>query len=209
MQKVIPAILTDDPTELRNGLKALRNQTKWVQIDIMDGKFVPNGSINLFELGEAYQFFNLEIHLMVENPEKYFSDCKEMGAKRVIFHAEATDDIASVLDYMTQYPFQRAIALNSDTAVSIIAPYIDKLDSVLLMSVHPGLQAQSFIEHALSKILEIRKLKQDIIIGLDGGINETNIKKVFDAGADYVGVGSAIMQAEDPAAALTNLEEMI
>ena len=100
MQKVIPAILTADSVELRDGLRVLREQTKWVHIDIMDGKFVPNTSINLFELGEANLFFNLEMHLMVENPEKYFEDCKEIGAKRVIFHAEATEDIARVLEKM-------------------------------------------------------------------------------------------------------------
>ncbi|HZX49573.1 MAG TPA: ribulose-phosphate 3-epimerase [Candidatus Paceibacterota bacterium] len=209
MQKVVPAILTADPAELREGLKVLRNQTKWVQIDIMDGRFVPNTSINLFELGEAYQFFNLEIHLMVQNPEKYFEDCKAIGAKRVIFHAEATGNIAAVLEEMEKYPFQRAVAINPETPVSIIAPYTDKLDAVLIMSVHPGFQAQEFIPGVLSKIAEIRRLKEDIIVGLDGGINEKNIKGVFEAGADYAGVGSAVMKTEDPAQALTNLEQML
>jgi len=209
MQKVVPAILTADPAELQEGLKVLRNQTKWVQIDIMDGRFVPNTSINLFELGEAYQFFNLEIHLMVQNPEKYFEDCKAIGAKRVIFHAEATDNIAGVLEEMEKYPFQRAVAINPETPVSVIAPYLEKLDIVLIMSVNPGFQAQEFIPGVLSKIAEIRRLKEDSIIGLDGGINEKNIKGVFKAGADYAGVGSAVIKTGDPAQALQNLENMV
>lgn len=209
MQKVVPAILTADPAELAEGLKTLKEQTKWVQIDIMDGKFVENTSINLFELGEASEYFSLEIHLMVENPAQYFEDCKSIGAKRVIFHVEAVEDARKVLEVMEKYPFQRAIAINPPTPVSKIAPFIQMLDAVLIMSVNPGFQQQEFIANVLPKIAEIRKLKEDIVIGLDGGINESNIKQAFEAGVDYVGVGSAIMKSDDPASALSNLKEMI
>jgi len=207
MQKVVPAILTADPAELAEGLKVLKEQTKWVQIDIMDGKFVKNTSINLFELGEASEYFNLEIHLMVENPAQYFEDCKAIGAKRVIFHFEATEDPGKVLEEMEKYPFQRAMAINPPTPVSKLAPYIEKLDSVLVMSVNPGFQQQEFIADVLPKIAEIHKLKEDIVVGLDGGINESNIRQAFEAGADYVGVGSAVMKAEYPVEALRKLEE--
>ena len=209
MQKIVPAILTADPEELRESLKVLRGQTKWVQIDIMDGKFVPNTSVNLFELGEASQFFNLEIHLMVENPGKYLEDCKSIGAKRVIFHVEAAADPLAVLEKMEVCGFQKAIAINPPTPVSQIAPYVEKLDAVLVMSVNPGFQAQEFIPDVLSKIAEIRKFKQDVTIGLDGGVNSENIKSIFEAGADYVGVGSAIMKSSDPLAAFEELKELI
>jgi ribulose-phosphate 3-epimerase len=209
MQKVVPAILTNDPAELREGLQVLRNHTNWVQIDIMDGKFVPNTSVSLFELGEASQFFNLEIHLMVEHPEKYFEDCKEIGAKRVIIHREALSDPAKVLEEMEKYPFQRAMAINPETSTATLKPYIEKLDAALIMSVHPGFQQQEFIREVLEKIPEVRKLKTDILIGLDGGINESNIQEVFKAGADYVGVGSAVMKALQPQEVLTNLEQML
>jgi ribulose-phosphate 3-epimerase len=209
MQRVVPAILTADAAELKEGLQVLRDHTKWVQIDIMDGKFVPNTSVSLFELGEASQFFNLEIHLMVENPEKYFEDCKEIGAKRVIFHVEATDDAEMVIEKMARYGFQKAVAINPPTPAAKLAPFIDKLDAVLVMSVNPGFQAQAFIPDVLKKIAEIRQLKEDIIIGLDGGINEGNIIQVFEAGTDYVGVGSAVMKSVNPVESLTNLEHMI
>lgn len=209
MQKVVPAILTGDPAELKEKLTLLKDHTNWVQIDIMDGKFVPNTSVNLFELGEACQFFNLEIHLMVENPEKYLEDCKGIGAKRVIFHLEASDDPEAVLQKMEEWGFQKAIALNPATPVSQLALYIEKHDAVLLMSVNPGFQAQEFLVDVLKKIPEIRRLRSDILIGLDGGINETNIAQVFQAGADYVCVGSAIMKAEDPVAALRHLEKTV
>ena len=209
MQRVVPAILTANPKELRNDLTVLRGQTSWVHIDIMDGKFVPNTSLSLSELGEASEFFNLEIHLMVQDPEKYFKDCQVIGAKRVIFHLEATDNPEKVLQEMGAYPFYKSMALNSETSVSKLAPYIDKINSVLLLSVIPGFQAQEFISSVLEKIPEVRLLSSEVLIGLDGGINKTNIKEIFEAGADYVGVGSAIMKAENPTEALRELEDMV
>lgn len=209
MQKVVPAILTADPAELRDGLKALRDQVHWVHIDIMDGKFVPNTSINLFELGEAYQFFNLEIHLMVESPEKYLEDCKGVEAKRVVFHAEAAANPGVVLDQMEKYSFQKAIAINPSTLASNLSSYIDKLDAVLVMGVHPGLQGQEFLPQVLEKVPAIRQMKEDIVIGLDGGMNEATIQQAFEAGVDYVCAGSAVMKAPDPAGALRSLGEMI
>src|SRR3989344_9690403 len=126
MQKVVPAILTADPVELIEGLRVLKGEASWVQIDIMDGKFVPNTSVNLFELGEAAQFFNLEIHLMVEHPEKYLEDCSGIGAKRVIFHAEAVDSPEVVLQKMEEYGFQKEIAVNPPTPALKLASYIEK-----------------------------------------------------------------------------------
>ena len=209
MQRVVPAILTANPKELSNDLTVLRGQTSWVHIDIMDGKFVPNTSLSLSELGEASEFFNLEIHLMVQDPEKYFKDWQGIGAKRVIFHWEATDNPEKVLQEMGAYPFYKSMALNSETSVSKLAPYIDKINSVLLLSVIPGFQAQEFISSVLEKTPEVRVLSSEVLIGLDGGINKTNIKEIFEAGADYVGVGSAIMKAENPTEALRELEDMV
>jgi len=209
MQRVVPAILTSDPAELSESFRVLKEHTNWVHIDIMDGKFVPNTSVNLFELGEANEYFNLEIHLMVQDPEKYFEDCKAVGAKRVIFHLEATKDPEMVLQEMEKYPFQRSIAINPKTAVSKLAPSAEKVSAVLLLSVEPGFQEQKFIPQVLEKIPEIRKLSSEVLIGVDGGINEANIQQVFAAGVDYVRVGSAIMKSEDPVARLRKLEEMV
>ncbi|MBI2098688.1 MAG: ribulose-phosphate 3-epimerase [Candidatus Wildermuthbacteria bacterium] len=209
MQRIIPAILTADPAELREGLKILKGHANWVHVDIMDGKFVPNSSVNLFELGEASQIFNIEIHLMVESPEKYLEDCKSIGAKRVIFHLEAAENPAGVLQKMEEHGFQKEVGLNPSTPVSKLAPYVAQLDAVLVMSVNPGFQQQEFMPEVLSKISELRKLKQDITIGLDGGINEQTVTQAFEAGVDYACAGSAVMKSSDPMAALKHLEEII
>jgi ribulose-phosphate 3-epimerase len=208
MQKVIPAILTADPVELRAGLKVLKNNTQWVHIDIMDGRFVPNTSVSLFELGEACQFFHIEVHLLVEHPGKYVEDCKAIGAKRVIFHAEATENMYGMLEQIEEYGFQNVVGINPETQVAALQPYLARLDSVLVMAVHPGAQGQAFMEDTLSKVPEIRNLRQDMVVGIDGGIGKDTIQQAFAAGVDYVIAGSAVMKQEDPVAALKTLQEV-
>jgi ribulose-phosphate 3-epimerase len=209
MQKIVPAILTKDPDELHAKLRMLKGHTKWVHVDIMDGMFVPNTSLGLFELGEAHQYFNLEIHLMVQDPGKYFEDCRAIGVKRIYFHVEATPDPKAVLEKMKAYPFQRGVAINPPTAPRELAPLIGDMEAVLLLGVNPGFQGQKFIPSVLEKIPEIRKLSRDMRIGVDGGMNEATVTKVFEAGADYAAAGSALMQSEEPIKRLEFLEEMV
>ena len=112
MQKVIPAILAADSEELRKQLSVLRGNTSWLHIDIADGTFVKNQSVSIFELQEVYQYFNLEFHLMVQDPAKYFNDCNEAGAKRVLFHYEAAQNIAETEERAAHYRFHTGVALN-------------------------------------------------------------------------------------------------
>ena len=209
MQKVVPAILTKDPSLLKEQLDALKNHTKWVQIDIMDGKFVPSVSVNISELGEASQFFNLEIHLMVKDPENYLEDCNAVGAKRVYFHLTGAKDPQVVLSRMEQYQFKRGIAINPETTVGQLAPYVKNADAVLLLSVVPGEQGHEFIPSVAEKIPGIRALNPDLVIGMDGGIAKDNIRQVFEGGVDYVAVGSSIWRTKDPIASLRELQEMV
>ena len=209
MQKVIPAILTNDTQKLQEQLEALKDQSHWVHIDIMDGTFVPSVSINLVELKEANQLFNLEIHLMVKEPEKYFEDCDAIGAKRVYFHLTGTKDPAAVLLSMKQYQFERGIAINPETTIDQLAPYARNIDSVLLLSIVPGAQGNTFIPEVAKKILEIKTLNEKILIGMDGGIGKANIQDIFTKGADYVVSGSAVWKAKDPIASLRELAGMV
>ena len=179
-----------------------------MHIDIMDGKFVPNVSINLAELGDAHEFFNLEIHLMVKNPESYFEDCKEVGAKRVYFHLEGTKDIAKTLFAMERYEFQKGIALNPGTSVAQCAPFAKSVDAVLLMSVTPGAQGSKFIPSAIEKIPAIKAVNEKLLVGMDGGISKVNIQDIFLRGIDYIASGSAIWKAQNSIASLRELEEI-
>lgn len=209
MQKVVPAVLTKDPSLLKDQLEALRNHTKWVHIDIMDGRFVPATSISISALGEAYQFFNLEIHLMVKDPERYFEDCKAVGAKRVYFHLEATDHPEKVMEAMSQHPFQKGMALNPNTPNEQATRHLQNIDALLLMSIVPGAQGNEFIPSVLEKIPAMKSAKPDIFLGMDGSMRKDNIQEVFARGVDYVAVGSGIWKTEDPVAALRELQEMV
>lgn len=211
MQKVIPAILTQDPADLKEKLEMLKGHTNWVHIDIMDGSFVPGRTVNLFELGEASEFFNLEIHLMVEAPFKYFEDCKEVGAKRVVFHAEAVENIPAFLEKAKSFEFQKSVALGPNLAkLSLEKLSLAKfgLSGVLLMGIEPGAQGREFISSVLEKIQDVRG-RTSYVVGVDGGVRKGNIKEVFRAGADYAVVGSEIVQAEHPIEVLKSLEEMV
>jgi len=209
MQKVVPAILTKSSQELQTQLRTLKDHSRWVHIDIMDGKFVPAVSINLAELQEANQFFNLEIHLMVKEPEKYLQDCSAVGAKRVYFHLEGAEDPNAVLSHMEQYQFQRGIAISPETTVDQLASYVKNANAILLLSVVPGAQGSEFIPKVAEKISDIRASNEKLLIGMDGGVGELNIQDIFLKGADYVVSGSAIWKAQDPMEAFRKLEGMV
>lgn len=209
MQKIIPAILTQDPADLRQKLDVFGGHSNWIHIDIMDGTLVPGRTVNLFELEEAYKFFNLEIHLMVEDPFKYFEDCSGIGAKRVIFHNEAVREHEPMLSALDSYEFQKGIALNKETSPELVSAYVSKISSILLMGVVPGAQGRSFDDAVLPKIQKAKELYPNLLCGVDGGIGAENIQSVFANGADYVLVGSKIMQAENPLEVFKSLEEMV
>ena len=209
MQKVIPAILTSDPSDLRQKLELFSGPTNWLHIDIMDGTLVPGRTVNLFELGEASKFFNLEIHLMVADPFKYFEDCSGIGAKRVIFHGEAVHEQEPMLSKLDAYEFSKGIALNKATSVELVAPYAKKISSILLMGIEPGAQGRPFDPAVLAKVKKVKETYPDLVLGVDGGVGSKNVQSVFASGADYAVVGSDIMRAADPLSAFKSLEEMV
>ncbi|MDO8474317.1 MAG: orotidine 5'-phosphate decarboxylase / HUMPS family protein [bacterium] len=209
MQRVVPAILTQDPKELKEKLELFQGHTKWMHIDIMDGTLVPGRTMNLFELGEASKFFNLEIHLMVEDPFKYFEDCAGLGAKRVIFHQEAIRAKEPMLSALDSHEFQKGIALNKVTSPELISSYGKKISSILLMGIEPGAQGRPFDSVVLARVKKMKEMYPSVLCGVDGGIGKDNIQSVFGIGADYAVVGSEIMQAEDPIAAFKKFEEMV
>lgn len=197
MKKIIPAILTDNSEDLKNKLTQLKGLTDWVQIDIMDGKFVDNFSIQLEDLDRMHSRFNLEIHLMVQNPEKYFGECQKARAKRVVFHFEAVQNLKRTLKEAGKFDFQIGIALNPETPIKKIKNYLNQIDLALLLTVHPGAQGQKFIPQVLDKIKELREISSKIKIGVDGGLNLFNIKKVAETDADYLVVGSGLLKSKN------------
>jgi ribulose-phosphate 3-epimerase len=206
--RIVPAVLTDSPETLKDMFYELEKFTDFVQIDIMDGKFVPSLSITAKDISILKTDLKWEAHLMVENPENYIQDFIKAGAQRIIFHYEAAKSPESIIIRIKGNGLKAGIAINPATAASKIYPLIDKLDCVLFMSVQPGFYGSKFIPEVLPKITNFHKLYPHIETGIDGGIKENNISLVAGTGVNSICVGSAIFCQKDPAASYRHLKDI-
>ncbi len=162
---------------------------EWIHIDVMDGVFVPNISFGfpvLKAIRRATSKF-LDVHLMIVEPEKYVARFAEAGAGLITVHYEAVGDLAACLELMRASGVKTGVSIKPATPVSVLEPWLDRLDLVLVMSVEPGFGGQSFISGALDKIRELRGMIDarglSTLIEVDGGISAANAREVFDAGA--------------------------
>ena len=207
--KVVPAILTDDPSALAKMAHQAATFTDFVQIDIMDGRFVPSRSVNREQLVRLPDRLNWEAHLMVESPEEYVADLKQAGASKAIFHHEATSAPDKVISCGRELEMNIGLAINPETPVSAIVPYIVKVDSVLLLTVTPGFYGSKFIPEVMDKVAQLRDIESNIEIGVDGGVKENNIREIASTGVDYICVGSAVFLQPDPAASYRQLQSLV
>jgi ribulose-phosphate 3-epimerase len=208
MKPIIPAILTDNFFDFQQKLKKVENLSSWLQIDVSDGKFTKRKTLMPKELLSLKFKQNLELHLMVFEPEKYFLEAEKLKVKRVIIHYEAIEkNIDKILS--KKYPFTLGLALNPETEVEKILPYLLKVNFILILAVTPGAQGQEFQEKVLEKIKRIKTLSPKTIVEVDGGINEKTIQKVNQAGADIFVVGSALLKAKEPKKMMAILEKLI
>lgn len=216
MKKIIPAILSDDIGEVRKKIELVKGFADWVQIDIADNKFVPNKTVEVRELKGLGVEVNLELHLMVHEPQDLFRDCALIGAKRVIIHFEALGDIDYTMNMARQFDFELGIAINPKTPVSMLKPFVDKVELILLLAVEPGFGGQKFVEEVLKKVSEIEGICQYARadgslpkIGIDGGVNHDTIALACRAGVDLLVVGSALFDARDLRANYERLVERV
>jgi ribulose-phosphate 3-epimerase len=208
MKPIIPAILTDNFFDFQKKLKKVESLSSWLQIDVSDGKFTSNKTLSPHDLLPLKFNQNLELHLMVFEPEKYFLTAEKLKAKRVIVHYEAVEkNIDEILS--KKYPFTLGLALNPETEVEKILPYLSKINFILILAVTPGAQGQEFQEKVLEKIKRIKTFSPKTIVEVDGGINEKTIQNVNQAGADIFVVGSALLKAKEPKKAMENLKNLI
>ena len=199
LSQVVPAILTDDPKALETMVRQAETFANWVQFDIMDGQFVPSRSITYEHLANLPMKLNWEAHLMVLNPEEYLKGFQKAGAKKVVFHYEATHSPQEVISLARHLRLGVGLAINPDTPISTILPFTSEVDSVLFLSVYPGSYGKEFIPEVLAKVVEFGTTCPSVEIGIDGGIKESNIAEVAQAGVDVIYVGSAIFAQEQPA----------
>ena len=212
MIKIAPSILSADFTALGKSLDDIKT-ADLVHFDVMDGAFVPNISFGLPVLQAVRKYTDafLDVHLMIEKPERYIADFAKAGADLISVHLEADSPwgIRKALDEMERCGVKKAVALRPITDPKAILPYIKELDLVLVMTVEPGFGGQSFMESQLDTIREVRAIinehNPNCDLEVDGGINAKTVARVIEAGANVLVAGSAVFGAADPAAAIAQL----
>jgi ribulose-phosphate 3-epimerase len=212
MIEIAPSILSADFTKLGDEIKAIENGgATIVHFDVMDGRFVPNITIGLPVLKSIRKATKLKIdaHLMIEEPSRYAVQFVENGADMVSVHAEADVHLHRTLQAIKQAGAKAGIVLNPATSLSVIDEALQFADFILIMSVNPGFGGQKFIESSIAKVRNLRTMIRErnlqTRIEIDGGIDETNIGKVAEAGAEIFVAGSAVFGKENPAEAVKNL----
>ncbi len=204
MIKIAPSILSANFASLLEDIKKIESAgADWLHIDVMDGHFVPNITIGPLILESIKGKTNLpfDVHLMIENPDRYIADFVQAGADSITVHVETCPHIHRTIQTIRSFGVKAAIALNPATSLSTIEYMLEEVDMILLMSVNPGFGGQNFIASTLKKIRELRNQIQsrnlDIEIQVDGGIKLDNAREIVEAGASVLVAGSAIFHSKD------------
>lgn len=211
---VAPSILSADFAELGNEIRKIEAAgADLVHVDVMDGHFVPNLSLGIPVVKCARKATKLpfDVHLMIENPDRYIDAFAEAGADIITVHQEACVHLHRTIQMIKKRNLKAAAALNPATPVSTLESILPDLDMVLLMSVNPGFGGQSYIPATTRKIAALRRMADelgmpDLDIEVDGGVDPVTCKEVRAAGANVLVAGSAVFGAADPAAVIAALK---
>lgn len=213
--EIAPSILASDFTRLGAEVqKVEEGGADVIHVDIMDGHFVPNISLGVpvvRSLRKATRL-PLDVHLMIEQPEEYIEDFVRAGADRVLVHQEATPHLDRALEMIRENGAQAGAVLNPSTPVVLLSDVLDKLDTVLVMSVNPGFGGQKFIPNALEKIRQLAQWRSrynaQFRIEVDGGVDLENAAELVQAGANTLVAGTSIFHTPDPAAAARQMRKL-
>ncbi|MBI2624416.1 ribulose-phosphate 3-epimerase [Candidatus Parcubacteria bacterium] len=209
--EIIPAVIPKSLDELKAAIETVEPHCAWLHVDVMDGVFVPNTTIQdplLFHQLETK--LKIEAHLMVVAKPNVRNAWFDSPAERLIWHIEAfdsPDEAQRTVESTKAIGKQVGLALNPETPISAVEPYLDKLDTVLIMSVNPGFAGQKFDESVIPKIVSLRQKWPSGIISVDGGIRVGTARQVVAAGAGRLIAGSALFGAEDFGEALRSFRE--
>ncbi|MBI4038033.1 ribulose-phosphate 3-epimerase [Candidatus Daviesbacteria bacterium] len=195
MVQIVPAILATTQEEYKQKLSKIETsgmfEGGWVQIDLMDNKFVQNKSIEAWVVAEHPPKFKIEVQLMVAQPKGWIEKVGKVN--RIIIPLEI-DQVSESIEQIIKTGAEVGLSINPATPIEKLEPYVNKIDTVLVMSVEPGFGGQKFIAQTVDKVREIKDKRWPVKIGVDGGINDLVVKDLVDAGADYLVIGSHLIE---------------
>lgn len=213
--KVAPSILSADYINLQKDIELIESAgAEFVHIDVMDGMFVPSISYGPAWVKALRPVTDmvLDVHLMVEQPERYIDVFAEAGSDIIGVHYEATPHIHRALQQIKNHGIKAEVVINPGTSVAAIEPVLHMVDQVLVMTVNPGFGGQKFLPETLEKIARLAEIKRekgyDYDIEIDGGANDETTKLAYEAGATVAVAGSYVFDKVDPAAKITRLKEV-
>ena len=213
---IAPSLLAADFTSLKSEIEQTKRAgVEVLHIDVMDGHFVPNITMGplVVKAVKKVTKLPLDVHLMIEHPDRYVSDFAEAGADYISVHAEASVHLNRTIQLIKSMNVSAGVVLNPSTPISAIEWVLEYIDFILLMTVNPGFGGQSFIENSIDKIRSLRLIIQErglsALIQVDGGVSEKNIKRIALAGADVFVAGSAIFGTKDYKKTIENLKNEI
>ena len=196
---VAPSLLAADFSKLREEIQEVESYgAEYLHLDVMDGNFVPNISFGAPVISSIRKHSNLvfDVHLMVENPDRFIKDMVDAGADVITVHAEATKHLNRTIQLIKSYGKKVGVALNPSTPLDVIKYDLKDIDMVLIMTVNPGFGGQAFIEGMLQKIRDLRSIDSNIDIQVDGGINDKTGKLAVQAGANILVAGSYLFNGD-------------